>query len=127
MTAGRRDLVVERWTPFKHTILFEAIDLTGQACRLQVRASLDRTDAALIDLTNAASPAEGITLSVATVGGIVSTTVEIRINETTIEGLPFTSPRGGDWQGFWDIHIGNGVAKRRWLKGDFTVSAGVTQ
>lgn len=127
MAAGKRDLIVERWTPFKHVIEFQGLDFTGQACSMQVRRSRDRSDAALISLTTAASPAEGISLTVATVGGIPSTTVEIRINETTIEGLPFTNPRGGDWVGAWDLHIGNGVAKRRWLQGTFTVSAGVTQ
>ena len=119
---------ISRWTPWKETIAFEGIDLTGGTFRAQWRASKDRSDAALIDLQNTTSPAEGISVSVATVDGLVVSTLEFRINETTGEGLPFTDPRGGDLQLVWDLHItATGIPKWRALEGESPIKAGVTQ
>jgi hypothetical protein len=126
MLAGSRDLYVERWTPFKHVIEFQRLDFLGQDARVQVRANADRSGPPLIDLSLAAS-GEGISITAGDAPGMISTTVTIRINETTIEAMPFTNPRGGEWHGVWDLHIGNGVAKRRWLRGKFIILPGATQ
>lgn len=118
---------VFRWQPAKLQIDFVGQDFTSAAFKAEVRAFLDAPDPAMISLANAASPGEGISVSVATVDGLPTSTVEIRINETTIEGLPFTNPRGTDFEAVWDLVIGSGSAKARWLEGKFIVHGGSTQ
>jgi hypothetical protein len=126
MIAGNRTLYVERWTPFKHVIEFQRLDFLGKDARIQVRRNFDRSGPPLIDLGIVAS-GEGITISPGSAPDMISTNVEIRINETTIEAMPFTNPRGGEWHGVWDLHIGTGAAKRRWLQGPFIIKPGATQ
>lgn len=127
ISPGNYSWTVYRWQPAKLTIDFVGQDFTGQTFKSEVRSYQDAPDPALISLANAASPGEGISVSVATVGGVTTSTVEIRINETTIEGLPFTNPRGTDFEAVWDLVIGSGSAKTRWLEGVFTVHGGSTQ
>lgn len=128
MTPAVAQLDAFRWAYFKEAIPFEGIDFTGATFALQVRSYTDAPDPPLVSLANTASPAEGISVSVATVNGLPTSTVEIRINETTIEGLRFTSPRGGDLTLAYDLVITlTGLGKRRWLEGPFVVHAGVTQ
>lgn len=126
MLAGDCTLPVERWTPFKHIIEFQRVDLVGMDARLQVRSRFDQAGLPLIDLVVTPS-GEGISIYAGTAPGMTSTNVEIRINETTIEGLPFADPRGGEWRGVWDLHVGTGVTKKRWLQGAFVVRPGATQ
>jgi hypothetical protein len=137
---GRRDLVVPRWTPFRHEIDFQGLDLTGGTFALQVRLYRDAPGDPLISLAGSTSPAEGMSVTVGTqeVDGIEMTvsTLQIRINETTIEGvLPFAvtdgapNRRAGDDVALvWDLHItATGLPKTRILEGAFTIKAGVTQ
>lgn len=64
---------------------------------------------------------------------ITISTVGIRINETTIEVMPFpgsgaAGERGDDLTLFWDLHITpSGGTKDRYAGGKFIVRAGVTQ
>lgn len=119
---------INRWTPWKVAIEFVGFDLTGGTFRSQFRSFLDQASAPLIDLQNASGTAEGISVSVATVSGVTISTLELRINETTIEGLPFTNPRGGDLELFWDLHIAaTGLPKWRALQGEVPIKAGSTQ
>lgn len=54
--------------------------------------------------------------------------VGFRINETTMEGLPFPGERGDDAVLAWDMHITpSGGIKDKYMGGIFTVRAGVTQ
>lgn len=133
---GIRNVVAQRWQAFKHIIDLEGYDLTSGTFLSHVRLYRDAPGSALIALSNAASPAEGISVTVATVDGLTTSTIEIRISETTIEGcLPFTvtdgAPNrkpGSDLALVWDIHVAaTGFPKHRLLEGLFTIKAGSTQ
>lgn len=131
MTAAQGDLRVERWVPAKFDIPCIGFDLSGQALTMQVRAYRDQPGDPMLDLATTASPSEGLSVSVATAGGIPTSTIQIRINETTIEGLlPF--PANGTEPGAevvlaYALHVGAGAAKRRFLEGQFTIVPGANQ
>ena len=127
ITAGQLSVLVNRWQPNKIEIDFVGYDFTGETFKSEVRAYRDAPDPALITLANAASPGEGISVTVVTTDGVPTSTVQIRINETTVEGLPFTNPKGTDLELVWDLVIGAGSAKTRWLEGPFIVHGGSTQ
>lgn len=148
---GRLPLGGDRWTPFVRTLTFEGIDLTGAAFAMQVRLKPDTPGAPLVDLSTVASAsAQGVRLIyggtdtvanhiaagrlLAAPKGLLSTDnlalslVGIRINETTMEGLPAADEVGNDAPLAWDMHItpASGT-KEKYLYGPFTVRAGVTQ
>lgn len=129
ITPGRLDLSVQRWTPFVYQIDFEGLDFTGATMAMQVRLYRDAPGAPLISLGNAASNAEGLSLSVATVAGAPVSTVQIRINETTAESLLLNAGKPGeDVRLVYDLHItGGGFPKTRWIEGALTIRAGATQ
>lgn len=128
ITPGHHDLLLLRWQPFKYTIDFVGYNFTGATFLAEFRTFRDAPNPALISLSNATSPSQGISVSVATVGGIPTSTVEIRIDETTIEGLPFTNPRGAGFGLVWDlVIIGGGLPKSRWIEGNALVHGGSTQ
>lgn len=131
MTPGTLDLRVQRWTPFTYAIAFP-FDFTGATMAMHVRSYRDAPGSPLINLQNATAPAQGLSVSVATVGGVTTSTVQIRIDETTIEALlpfPASGVRAGeDVPLVWDIHItGGGFAKSRWIEGAFIIKSGATQ
>ena len=126
---GRLDLTVQRWTSFVYQIDFEGLDFTGATMAMQVRLYRDAPGDPLINLTNAASNAEGLSVSVATVSGVTTSTVQIRINETTGESLLLNAGKpGDDITLVYDLHItGGGLPKSRWLEGSLIIRAGATQ
>lgn len=125
---GKLDLPLMRWQPFKYTISFPGIDFTGGTFKAEFRQYRDAPDPALISLANASSPSQGISVSVATVDGVVTSFVEMRIDETTIETLPFPNPRGPEYPMVWDMVItGGGFPKTRWIQGNAPVYGGSTQ
>lgn len=131
--AGTLDLQVPRWTPFVYYIDFPGIDFTtgtGAVMAMDVRLYRDAPGSAQIALANAASDdVQGLRMSVATVDGLPVSTLRIRIEEATIEGVLLNSGKAGaDVSLVWDLHItGGGFIKTRWLEGAFTIKAGVTQ
>ena len=136
ITPGRLDLTAQRWTPFVYVIDFEGYDLSSATLALQVRLYRDAPFDPMISLTNAAANAEGLSVSVSATDGVPTSSLQIRINETTIEGtLPLTvdedsrpSRTSPDVSLAWDIVIsGAGLPKSRWLEGQFTIKGGVTQ
>ncbi len=124
-------LVVQRWAPKRFDIPCEGFDFTGQPLTMQVRAYPDAPGAALIDLADTASPAEGLSVSVETVAGLTTSTIQIRINETTIENLlPFDTNGTEPGQNVvlaYAIHVGSGSAKRRFIQGNFIIEPGANQ
>lgn len=130
---GVVDWRVKRWVPFVETIGIEGIDLSGATMLMQVRAYRDEPGTAKISLVNAAANAEGLSVTVATVSGLPTSTIQIRINETTIETLlPF--PASGVQPGaevplVWDLLISKtgSVEKSRWFEGAFNIIPGATQ
>lgn len=128
ITPGKLDLPLLRWQPFKFSIDFVGLDFTSGTFKAEFRTFRDAPDPALISLGNASGSSQGISVSVATSAGIPTSTVEIRIDEATIEGLPFTNPRGTDFEMVWDLVItATGYPKSRWLEGRANVHGGSTQ
>ena len=129
ITPGRLDLTVQRWTPFVYQIDFEGLDFTGASMAMHVRLYRDAPGDPLISLSNAASNAEGLSVSMTTVSGVTTSTVQIRINETTLEALLLNAGKpGDDIRLVYDLHItGGGFAKTRWIEGDLVIRAGATQ
>lgn len=122
---GNLPLEADRWTPFTRTLRFEGVDLTSATFKAQVRLTPDTPGTPEVDLaTVTVANAEGVRF-VAYSGG--ASTVAIRINEATMEGLPDAAETGEDLVLHWDLHITLGGLKQRWLYGTFTVRAGVTQ
>ncbi|MGH6979368.1 MAG: hypothetical protein ACRED4_08785 [Brevundimonas sp.] len=139
ITPGRLDLSVQRWTPFVYQIDFPWLDFTGATMAMQARLYRDAPGAPLISLSNAASNAEGLSVSVETIDGYVEggetyddvtvSTIQIRINETTAEALLLNAGKpGDDVRLVYDLHItGGGFPKTRWAEGALIVRAGATQ
>lgn len=129
ITPGRLDLTVQRWTPFAYPIDFKGIDFTGATMAMQARLYRDAPGSPLIALVNAASNAEGLSVSVATADGVPTSTVQIRINETTAEALLLNAGKpGDDITLVYDLHItGGGFPKSRWIEGALIIRAGATQ
>lgn len=134
---GRLPLVANRWAPFVHELRFEGLDLTGGTFDAAVRATPDGVGAPAIVLATTTGTGEGIKLlSVATEAvdfgeaGVLTvpvSTLQITINETTLEGQPFPGERGVDLDWFWDMQItATGIPKYRALEGPFTIHAGAT-
>lgn len=131
MTAAQGDLRVQRWAPKWFDIPCQGFDFTSQPMTLQVRAYRDAPGDPLINLDIATSPTQGISVSVETVDGLVTSTIQIRINETTLEDLlPFpangTEP-GQDIVLAYALHVGAGAAKQRFLEGAFIIEPGANQ
>lgn len=123
-------IVAHRWVPFKYQIAFQGIDLTGATFAMSVRSTRDATSAA-VTLANAASPSEGISVSVATALGVTTSTIELRIVEASMEDpakFPLAPAIGDDLVYFYDIHITpSGGTKAVYFEGSFTVKGGATQ
>ena len=132
MTPGTLPLTVQRGTPFVYRIDFPGLDLTSAGLAAQVRLYRDQPGAPMISLINAQPLAEGLSVMTISEAGVPTSTLQIRINETTIEGLlPF--PQNGlepaePVKLAWDLHLTiSPVGKRRWIEGPFTISPGVTR
>lgn len=127
---GRLPLHGDRWTPFVRTLTFEGIDLTGADMRAQVRLYPDALGSPHVDLlTVETANTQGLRLlSAGLVGGVMTSIVYMRINETVMEAMPFTGEAGEDSELYWDMHIDPvGGVKQKYLYGTFTVRAGVTK
>lgn len=131
--AGKNDIRANRWQPFIYTVEFPGFDFTGATMEMQIRAYPDAQGDPLVSLENAISSAQGLSVSVvADADDVPTSTVQIRINETTIEGL-IAPPIGfGECNNnvtlAYDLVItGGGYPKTRWMEGAFVIHAGVTQ
>ena len=136
ITPGSLNLRPLRWVPFKYQIRVDAYDLTSATFAMEVRSYRGAPGDPLIDLGNASSPTQGISVSVVTTGGVPASTIEIRIDEATLEALlPFTVTSGSpnrkpntDVELYYDLLITpSGGTKARWLEGTFTIAEGVTK
>ena len=132
MKPAREDLRAYRWAPMVELFPFEGLDMTGATFAMEVRLSPDAPGDALVSLGNAVSNAQGISLDVEWDGVLPTSIVQVRINETTLEGLlPFpangTEP-GEEVRLAYDLHITMpDFGKRRWVEGVFIIVPGVTQ
>lgn len=132
-TPANVPLVAQRWTPFVDVTAFEGLDLSAATFALQVRQRRDAPGDPLISLTNAVANAQGVSASAATVDvdGVPTlvTSVQLRINETTLEPLLLNAAgQGKDIELVYDLHITTtGIGKVRWMEGPFIIRAGATQ
>ncbi|MES2902835.1 MAG: hypothetical protein V4696_01495 [Pseudomonadota bacterium] len=123
-------LVGNRWTPFVYSIDVVGIDLSDAAFKAQVRLGPGTPGTPLVDLANATAGTQGISVTVATVGGVTTSTVTMRINEPVMEGLPAKpgAELGDDAVLFWDLHVtAQGLSKAVYFRGPFIVKNGATQ
>lgn len=132
ITPGRLDLVVQRWTPFDYSIqLPVGLDFTGATATMQARLRPDAPGDPIIDLAIASSAGEGLSWTHVTDEGVVTSTLRIRINETTAEAILLNAGKAPsvdkreDVRLTHDIHItGGGFAKTRWYEGVLTIRGG---
>lgn len=148
---GRLDLAGDRWVAMVRSLSFVGEDFTDAVFAMQVRRTADTIGTPLVSLTTVeTSASEGVRLDYAgtdtianhitegrledvpngfdAADSIALSVVSFRINETTMEGLPFPDERGDDAVLAWDLHITpSGELKDKYLGGTFTVRAGVTQ
>ncbi len=118
------DLLAHRGVPFTDTTDFYGQDYSAADFRVELRRYRDAPEAVLILSTQTNLNAQGISVSVASEDGVPVSSVRIRINETTIEGLQFTSPRGGNLVLQYALDVtGGGLGKHRRMQGAFTVEA----
>jgi len=134
---GEYPLVMYAYTPTVLVLDFVGYNFTAATFRAQVREKPEGE--ILIDLTNAASNAEGVSATYAAavmqydakgneIGPAPVSSVQIRINETTIEGIVASFGATKDIDLVWDLHItGGGLPKTRWIEGPAIIRAGVTQ
>lgn len=151
ITPGYLPLGADRRTPFAATIRMKGVDLTGAALASQIRLYPDADGVPLVDLAQVYSAAaEGVRIIYAgsdtvanhiTAGRLSSvpkgmaetdtlalSLIGMRVNETTMEGLPPAGRAGGDVTLAWDLHVTpSGGLKERPLYGPFLVRAGVTR
>lgn len=121
-------LVGNRWTPLVYTIQVTGADLSAATFKAQVRLLPGTSGTPLVDLATAALGAEGISCTSATVGADTVSTITLRVNQSTMSGLPVAPATGDDVTLYWDMHVTRtGFSKAVYFRGPFTVLAGVTQ
>jgi len=128
MAAGQLKLLLNRWQPNKVAIDFVGHNFTGATFKSQIRAYRDAPDPALVTLESATAGTQGISVVVTTEDDIPTSTVTLQYDEATIEGLPFTNPKGTDLELDWDLTIDpTDSDKLRWLEGPCIIHGGSTQ
>ena len=150
ISPGQYDIRADRWVACLRQFNFVGVDFTGATFAAELRLTPNATGAALVTLANASAGAEGLRLIAATTATVaahiaagrlaevppgytlasvvVVSEVGMRINETTMEGLPFGPERDSDSPLAWDLLVTpSGGIKDKYLGGDFIVLAGVTQ
>jgi hypothetical protein len=133
ITPGKLDLVVQRWTPFDYSIQMPlGLDFTDAVATLQARLRPDAPGDPIISLVIASSAGQGLSWTHVTDDDeLVTSTLRIRINETTAEAILLNAGRAPtvdkreDVRLSHDIHItGGGLAKTRWFEGVLTIRGG---
>lgn len=151
ITPGRYDIGADRWVACIRTFAFLGLDFTGATFVSHIRLNPDASGSPLVNLATVGSIAsEGLCLlygGTDTIAnhiaagrlqevpdGYVSgdslamSQIGMRINETTMEGLPWGTERGDDAALVWDMHITpSGGIKDKYIGGTFTVRAGATE
>ncbi len=151
MTPATLPLEGGRWVPFVQSLTFKGVDLSGASYAMHIRLYPDAPGSPLVNLAVVGSSnAQGIypvyadtntvnahiaegRLSAVPDGMVGSdslalTVIQIRVNETTMEALPYPAERGKDNSLAYDLHVTpSGRDKQVWLRGPFTVEAGVVQ
>lgn len=120
---------VDRYGAAVRQIHIRGLDLTGIVMRAQVRLGGDVPGAPLVDLQTVTNAnAEGLRLiEVTDENGLPVSHVEMVINETTLERLPYSGEIGSPTPLAWDWQITLAGRKQRIAKGEFVITGdGVT-
>lgn len=126
---ARLALGARRWQPYLKTFEFVGVDLTDAVLQMQVRLYPNAPHAPLVNLTTVDNGnAEGLRLvAVEVIDGQTVSIVSVKINEATIEGLPFAGEAGDDSVLAWDMQVDPaGGYKQVWAEGEFWVLSAVT-
>jgi hypothetical protein len=116
-------IVADRYVPCRRQVYVVGLDLTGIDMRAQVRPGGDVPGVPLVDLLTVTNAnAEGLRfVGVDFASGVAISHVEIVINETTMEGLPYAGEVGDETALAWDWQATIAGRKRRFAKGAFVV------
>lgn len=118
--------------PYIRELVFIGPDWRGETMRLEIRNREGDQGVPLIALDNVTSgqgiavtydPAFPVPNSDDTAGASI---LRIRINETTLENLPYNTPYEAEYDFRYDLHIGTGSAKQVVTYGAFPLRPGVT-
>lgn len=135
ITPGNLPLTVQRWAPFDYSIqLPVGVDFTGAIAALQGRLRPDAPGSPILSLVNADPAGEGLSFSHVTDDGVVTSTLRVRINETTAEAILLNAGKAPTVDARQDVRLshdiqitGGGYAKTRWYEGVLTIRGGSTQ
>lgn len=127
---GKLDFIAYRNAPFVRTVAFVGYDFTGDTtAKMEVRGHRGATGTADFSLTVQTAGTQGLSWSVATAGGVTTSTLTIYITEANIDALlpwPANGQKAGtDVVRVHDLVIGSGLTKARWYEGAFTIREGV--
>lgn len=113
----------DRYQPCVRQIYIAGLDLTGVPMRAQIRSGGDVPGSALVDLQTVTNGnAQGLRLvGVDTVNGLPNSHVELIINESTMEALPYAGEIGDVTPLAWDWQITLAGRKQRIAKGEFLI------
>lgn len=120
---------VDRYGAAVRQIYIRGLDLAGITMRAQVRLGGDVPGPPLIDLQTVTNgSAQGLRfLGVTDDAGVPVSQVQMTINETTLEALPYAGELGSETTLAWDWQITLAGRKIRVAKGEFVITGdGVT-
>jgi hypothetical protein len=134
-TAATVPMAARRWEPCVRTIRIRGLDLTpivnkvatgGLDLLMQVRLAPDTPGAPLVNLPLVATAGtEGLRVSGVTLdNGAPVSTIELRINEPTMEGLPFSGEVGDPTTLYYGLQVTFANLKKTRLEGQFIVVPG---
>jgi hypothetical protein len=126
--AARLSIGADRYTACVRTIRLVGIDATNANPRMQVRLIEDTPGLALVDLQQQqVKTAEGLFIeSVVIENGVPVTTLLVRINKTTMKGLPYAGELGSATTLAYDLIGTFGGDERRLIYGNLVILPGVT-
>lgn len=134
-TAATVPMAARRWEPCVRTIRIHGLDLApiknttaagGQDLLMQVRLAPDTPGDPLINLPLVATTnTEGLRVTDVTVAdGVPVSTIELRINEPTMEGLPFEGEVGDPASFAYGLQVTFANLKKTRMEGQFVVLPG---
>lgn len=131
MTPGKFNFDIQRHAPFKESLRFKGYDFTGATFAMQFRKYRAAQGDPLIDLENASSGAQGLSVVVTEESGVTISTVTVQINKSTIDATEPWPANGQkaetDVELYYDLKItGGGIPETRWIEGTATIREGVT-
>jgi hypothetical protein len=129
MNVAYLPILADRYGACVRQIYIRGLDLTELLMRAQVRLGGDVPGAPLVDLQTVTNGnAEGLRLvDVISDEGTPVSHIEMVINETTIEGLPYAGELGSATALAWDWQVTFSGRKQRIARGEFIITGdGVT-